>query len=99
MENLDDIIGKTLGSLDNIQSVEAPDAFSDKVMARISQRKKGAGPSGFMFAMAAAIALLIAVNAYTWVKTGSGRPEISYENDRVSFAKTYGILDQQGGIY
>ena len=99
MENLDDIIGKTLGSLDNIQAVEVPNGFADGVLARLPQKKKQTSNSGFMLSMVAAIALLVAVNAWTWVKTGNRGSGSATENVRTEFAKTFGIIDEQGGVY
>lgn len=92
MENTHDIVERTLTSLDKLQLVDPPMDFYDRVMAKIPQQPATA-PRGFILRIAAAVAVLVAVNA--WVLTSTERPNRT-QNQGVSaseFADTYGLSE------
>lgn len=92
MEDTHDIVERTLASLDKLQLVDPPMDFYDRLMAKIPQRPAIA-PRGFILRMAAAVAVLVAVNAYVWSASQQPKQTQHHGASASEFADTYGLSE------
>lgn len=92
MENKEDIVDRTLQSLDRLQWVDPSADFYDRVMERIQAVDGGRVSWRFVWQMAAAVAVMVAINAWVWTSTQS--PNISAPDQATEFGQAFGISEQ-----
>jgi hypothetical protein len=93
MEHNEDILNRTLDSLDKLEWADPSPDFLDRVMARIPSGEMGRASRKFIWQMAAAVAFFVAINGWVWTATPEASPEGS-QDQAYDFAQTYGIAEQ-----
>jgi len=97
-EEIQNLVEKTLSSLDGIQGVKASPFMLEKTLNRMSSSvKKESVSFGYVWKFAVAMAIIILLNVFTYVKfseqTQTTKTTSTYKENLENFAKDYSFYN------